>query len=79
MPHDATFCAGGKIDLESLAVAPVDAAIAAGVTALLPFLTFMAVHFSILGEGTHLWGALLLIAGPPAFITCLKARSVGST
>ena len=65
------------MDPDSLAVAPLDAVIAAAVTALLPFLVFMAVHFSVLGDAEHLWGALLLAAGPAAFIACLKVRPCG--
>ena len=44
-------------------------------TAVLPMVMFLAVHFSVLGDAEHLWGALLLAAGPTAFICCLRVRS----
>ena len=54
--------------------APLEGALAAVLTALLPAATYLAAHARTLGRAEHLWSLLLLACAPALYMVCLEVR-----
>ena len=54
---------------------PLDGALAAGLTILVPVVMFAAVHWGLLNQAVHVWDLVLLSSGPTLLIACLQVQS----
>ncbi|KAI8462777.1 MAG: hypothetical protein J3K34DRAFT_168086 [Monoraphidium minutum] len=56
---------------EALVQSRVDAALMALTVSVLPGLSYIAIHWAVLGHWVHLWALLLLVSGPAAVLAVL--------